>query len=281
MKSTLYLLFFPLLFLFVSCDNSDEAGIDLYMKFDTLQDSTQNGKQILLSSSKYLVHVYAKDFWGANIKNVKITSFDEERGNVVVLDTALQSTVVDFDFVYQVPVLNHDSLSINFEYVVTDVEQHTVKWNYNNEFMIVQTEKVLTEQSGVNMYAFELLDHPTGYSLSRNVAVQTSLSDSTDVDIVAYQPDPQGDAVACEWRTWNNLYFVKNNSFDYAKATLKTLRQTYQASVGYHKINNLQVGDIILVGNEKEALGVIMIQGIYDEDGQQFDRHVFNIKRYR
>lgn len=280
MKSTLYLLFFPLLFLFVSCDNSDEAGIDLYMKFDTLQDSTQNGKQILLSSSKYLVHVYAKDFWGANIKNVKITSFDKERGNVVVLDTALQSTVVDFDFVYQAPVLNHDSLSINFEYVVTDVEQHTVKWNYNNEFMIVQTEKVLTEQSGVNMYAFELLDHPTGYSLSRNVAVQTSLSDSTDVDIVAYQPDPQGDAVACEWRTWNNLYFVKNNSFDYAKATLKTLRQTYQASVGYHKINNLQVGDIILVGNEKEALGVIMIQGIYDEDGQQFDRYVFNIKRY-
>ncbi len=251
------------------------------MKFNTGQDSLQNGKQVLLSGSKYLVHVYAKDFWGANIKNVKITSFDEERGSVVVLDTALQSMVVDFDFVYQPPFLNADSLNINFEYVVTDVEQHTAKWNYNNEFLIVQTEKVLTEQSGVNMYAFEMMDHPTGYSLSRNVAVQTSLSDSTDVDIVAYQPDLQSDVVSREWRTWNNLYFVKNNSFDYAKATLRTLRQTYQASVGYHKVSNLQVGDVILVGNEKEALGVIMIQGIYDEDGQQFDRYVFNVKRYR
>lgn len=271
-------LLFLLLLGFASCENEDTSGFEVDLSVLNAQQDSVTKKQVLESGSKYELLVRATNHWGVNFSHLKITSFDQERSNVLVLDTIVSGDKLDLSHIYTVPYLSKDSADISFTIDLSDEAGHTLTWTFRNKYIIKQNDRVLVPQTGIIMYAFEQNNKGTGYSFDRQSVIMTSLADSAEVDMYAYQEAGNGDALSRVWETQTGVYFIKNNSFDYARATYNSVANTYRSSTGYHKVNNLQTGDIILVGKGTTPIGVICVQGVYDEPGTDLDRYVFDIK---
>lgn len=278
-KNIGYILFLSLLLMgFASCYNEDPSGILVELNVLNAQPDTVTKKQVLESGSKYELQVLATNFWGNNFSRLKITSFDQERSNVLVLDTIVSGSQLNFSHIYTAPYLSKDSTDISFTIDISDQEGHALTWTFRNKYTIKQSDRVLLPQTGIIMYAFEQNNKGTGYSFDRQSVIMTSLADSSEVDIYACQEAENGDALSGVWETRTGVYFIKNNSFDYARATYNSVNNAYRSSTGYHKVNKLQTGDIILVGKGTSPIGVICVQGVYDEPGTDHDRYVFDIK---
>lgn len=274
-----YIFILSLLFLgFASCENEDPSGIQVELNILNAPRDTVTKKQVLKSGSKYEMQVLARNYWGVNFSHLKITSFDQERSDVLVLDTTVSGSQLNFTHIYAAPYLSKDSTDISFTIDLSDQEGHTLTWTFRNKYIIKQSDRVLIPQTGIVMYAFEQNNKGTGYSFERQSVIMTSLADSSEVDMYAYQEVGSGDALSRVWNTQTGVYFIKNNSYDYARATYNSLVNTYRSSNGYHKVDKLQTGDIILVGKGTKPIGVICVQGVYDEPGTDLDRYVFDIK---
>ena len=119
-----------------------------------------------------------------------------------------------------------------------------------------------------------------GLSLQWVEPVIIQSADSTTIDVYDYhQPDTDPDLLSREWRSMTGLRFVRYNDFNFSAATIKYLQDAYLAGNGYSSITNLQVGDIILVGRGIDAIGVFLVQQIYDEEGIDNDRYVLSFKK--
>ena len=105
------------------------------------------------------------------------------------------------------------------------------------------------------------------------------MSDSADIDVfVAYDSSDDSEVLLRRWNTNTKRYFVRANGYNYAKATYQTVRSVYKASVPYHVVDNIQNGDIIIVGDEIEPIAVFKVVAVFDEQGVANDRFVVSMK---
>lgn len=89
-----------------------------------------------------------------------------------------------------------------------------------------------------------------------------------------------------QWGTGTDIVFCKANNFDYASASKASISAIFNNSIRFDSVDNLQPDDIILIGRDTKIegttnlnpLGVIKIIAIYDEDGTNNDRMIFNLK---
>ena len=94
------------------------------------------------------------------------------------------------------------------------------------------------------------------------------------------------DDLLCRLIAGTDIVFALSSSYDYAGATWNGLQVVLNSSVRTRTIENFATGDVILVGREEVAdsgiklntLGVIRIMAVYDEEGKDEDRVVFNLK---
>ena len=75
----------------------------------------------------------------------------------------------------------------------------------------------------------------------------------------------------------SGLLFSKNNSFDYANATLEGIENTYSTSVKKEFVDQISENDIIITKIESNYV-IIKIIFVIDGIGSGDDRYIFNIK---
>ena len=73
--------------------------------------------------------------------------------------------------------------------------------------------------------------------------------------------------------------FTKFNGFNFAGATAQSLSNAYNSATHLSEVKELQAGDIILIGRNGAAVGVIQVVDIVDEEGCLNDRYILNIKK--
>ena len=76
----------------------------------------------------------------------------------------------------------------------------------------------------------------------------------------------------------NGLYFARFNDFDFENANSSSVINAYKNSNKSPKIMNISNEDIILVGRDNEALGVLKVINVYDEIDPMQDRYYFVFK---
>ena len=215
---------------------------------------------------------------GQNLKSFHIESFDSERGNVFVKDSVLSNHVsrLNCSIAYRLPFFNTDSLSLRFTANVFDVNGSSQ--NASTNIRVASSDRLLSELSGITLYVSEGENRPNGYSFSRNLPIRVSLSDSADIDFQTVLNEASDGTLLRKWTTNTNLYFVKSNSFNYAKASYLNVVSAYKASVGYHVVDNIQNDDIIIIGNDSEPLAIVKVVNVFDEEGVVNDRFLINMK---
>ena len=226
-----------------------------------------------------LVTYHIQAFSNKNtVEKVTLSTLEDENGVLFVWDTIVNKQKAEFDYSYRVPTYTRtDMTKVTLTFTAYTSSGDETKMAH---YLYVQKGGSLTAYDGIIMYS-ALSNNRNGFNISSAQTVYTSTADSASIDIYDYFNPAMGDstAISLEWRSKTDIRFVRFNDFNFANATVPSLYAAYEAGAKYTSVDNLQIGDIIIVGRNDEALGVIQITDIHDEEGCAYDRYIFNFKK--
>ena len=118
-----------------------------------------------------------------------------------------------------------------------------------------------------------------GFSFKHQQSINSKTATDEELDIyVKSQQEECSDLLSGSWASKTGLRFCKVNSFNYASATPQSVATIFLNSTTEPEIENLEIGDIIFVGRDNEAVAVIRVVNIYDGEGVKDDRYEVSMK---
>lgn len=267
MKHSLYIL---VLLTLVACKSKD-SSLNIYTTPDGLSWQTDFAK----GSYVYQLQTSVKSSTGA-VRHVVISTFDPIYANQTILDSVLQDPVKDLKLItlYRTPAFEDTtSVKISTTAYTTDGESATYAFSIH----VLPSEAPLQPVDGITLHS-ALSDYPSYFSLQTLQPVMKADSGSLYFRDVA--PKDSLDELSYSW-TSTKVYFSRSESFDYAKATASMVRNTYQSCTRDKTIQDLKEDDVLLFGTATEAMGVLKILVIEDNEGRNNDRYIFSIKALR
>lgn len=210
------------------------------------------------------------------VEKITMNSFDKEYGQLQLMDTVVNKKDVRLDYEFAVPAFTEDSVKVQIFLKAVDCLGYEQTATYN--LMVVNPDVMLTEKSGLVVYsgksskgnAFSLTDPSSTFN--------SELADSAKIDVFDYVKNEDSDALDLIWKTNTDVDFVKINSFDYVKATSKSITSVYNSSTKNDYVNDIRPNDKIIVGKAGRAWGVFFIANVFDDDGVDDDRYLVNYK---
>ena len=252
-------------------DEEDESEVVLIVKPEGLVRNAAAGEKIL-----YSLEAYSNE---GMVENLRMTSYDAENGLQTVLDTLIRKPKIDLTYQYTVPYLK-DTMDVKIFFTASNEYGGTAE--VQKFVKVFGGETVLTELTGITMYA-EPSGRPDAFHLESEQAINSHTVESDSLlDIYAWQDSTANEEVLSrEWRSHTGIKFIRFNSFNYATATKSGIESAYSSGLKMNYIRDLQAEDIIIFGNERQALGIIKLIYVFDEPGKMDDRYIFNLKRIR
>lgn len=243
---------------------------------------------LLLISPPNLTHsINAGDVIGFNInctsdyslKNFSISLKEEQSFTEVVLDSPITSSYFSMSYEYKAPEFPEVLTKIYITFTLTD-EFYNITQAI--KILEVHSQRKLTESAG-----HELFSHLSGnydaYNLISGKPLHSELTVSDSIHIMDVSTDSiSGTNLLRKWESPAGIKFVRFNDFDYANATISTLKQSFDAGIKNDYIDNLNDGDIILTrinNNQNDSYLALKIINIIDNDSTLTDRYIFNIKK--
>ena len=258
-----FLLYIALIGLtFISCDEDKKEVSDVAIfitpsKTDTVK--LNSGDIMRYTIKFYSVHQY--------VKQLKVSSFDVSRGKTDILDTIFSAYQEQFYFDYTAPTTNRDSLTISLNYEAWD-----------DAGSKCEVERVVLVRN-----AGHLIDEKTGIVLrSSQSGMSDALSFRNPSQTFNWHNSPDSvyaDLYLIANETFDTLTigsktkakFVRMNEFDYPSASINSVQAVYEYARRSDFINDLKTNDIILVGHESNAEGVLQITNII-RTGTNYER---------
>jgi hypothetical protein len=269
----LSLIFLPLLISAISCISEDDATV----------------VSIFANPSSYIVGSGDKIYLDLEVStlnniltDVTVSTFDSEYGTTEILDTKPETKKFKDRIVWEIPSMTNDTTSVEITIAATDDQDVSNKMTL--KIKVTGGGFVLTpERSGYSIYSPKS-GKADAFSF-RTLQPLKKSSESEDCDIIFIDSE-ENDAMPRQWGTGTDIVFCKANNFDYASASKASISAIFNNSIRFDSVDNLQPDDIILIGRDTKIegttnlnpLGVIKIIAIYDEDGTNNDRMIFNLK---
>lgn len=214
------------------------------------------------------------------ITRIECHSFDSENGLESVFDTMFVAGTTSVEYNYS-HYTKYYTTSENMQVKLT-FTVHTLGGESLDQvdYYYVAGNVLLVPYEDLIVYSGAQSEKPNGLSLKWVNPIIVQTDDSTRVDIYDYHAQGSNpDSLSREWRSMTGVKFVRFNDFNFPAATTMYLQEAYLAGNKYTSVSNLQYGDIILVGRNNTAIGVFLIQSIYDEDGFENDRYELTFKK--
>ncbi len=266
-----FLLLLSMILVNWACEGEKESGIILIVKPEGLVRNAEVGEKIL-----YSMEAYSNE---GMVEKLSMSSYDTEQGLQVVLDSIIGKSRINLTYQYTVPQLK-DTTNVKIFFTASNEYGETVEIQ---KFVKVSGgEAALAELTGITMYA-KPSGRPDAYHLESEQLVNSHTVESDSLlDIYAWQDSTANeDILSREWRSHTGIHFIRFNSFNYATATKSGLENAYSSGIKMNYIRNLQAEDIIIFGDEHQALGIIKLIYVFDEPGKMDDRYIFNLKRIK
>ena len=246
-----------------SCGGDDESDVVIISK-------TINSKEFYDAGDKIIFEIesFANKGYVESINISTITSYGYNK----IYDTIIDAERTKFIYQYNVPQYDGDTTKLKFKF--------TALCSTGNYSEMSKSHYVVGDihlkPSEYTMYA-SYKNEKNGFSIERNEIVDRETTDSTFVDFYDYSIDSTL-VLSREWRSMNGLYFARFNDFDFENANSSSVINAYKNSNKSPKIMNISNEDIILVGRDNEALGVLKVINVYDEIDPMQDRYYFVFK---
>ncbi len=254
------------LFVFGSCSADDDAsGVVLLVSQSARQ--AEGGEKIYFDIEVRTIH--------SCIERLDIASFDASSGQRELLCECPGTDSYSTRYVYAAPILPVDSLNVELTFTASDACGCTRQ--AHRQLVVRNSAAPLVEKSGYSIYSPDS-GRFDGFSLSELRSLKSSESDPAVVDFFVCPSPEESETLGREWRSLNGTKFAKVNNFNYAEASRASVVSLYENSRCDDFVGNLAIDDIILLGREKQAGGILKIVAIYDDPGSENDRYLFNLK---
>lgn len=231
----------------------------------------------VVSGNQYILF-HIKTYSEADmVKRVECKSFDAENGIQNIFDTLINAKQAEFEW----PIMTQYFTTAENMKVKYTFTAYTSKGESISQVAYIKVigNVPLVPYENIIMYS-ECSEKTNGLSLEWVTPIIVQTADTTTIDVYDYHdPMTEPSVLSCQWRSMTGLKFVRYNDFNFPAATVKYLHDAYLAGNKYSSINNLAIGDIILVGRDNDAIGVFQIQNIYDEEGIENDRYELTFKK--
>lgn len=192
------------------------------------------------------------------ISRICITSYNAIEGNRVQVDTVLTKSQEKFIFDYLAPYFNRDSVNVMLTFEAWD---NTGSYGTSERTLTVNTTtRLLSEKSGIVLRASES-GYADAFSFD-NPSKTFNWKHSPDSIFADLYLLADSNFASLSFASNTDAKMVRINSFDYAAATALTLINIFESSRLSSTIDNLAVNDIILVGHNQKAQGVILVTNI-------------------
>jgi hypothetical protein len=252
-----------------SCEKKDDATpVAVLLRSGEIVQYSTSGTKIRFEITAYSVN--------SKLRKFSITSFDSEYGEKTYIDSTINEEKFNYTFIFDVPEFSRDSVPIALKIRAEDFENNF--YELNCQVIVVGGAQVLPTLTGIVIYsgssgqrnAFSLQDPSQPFV--------RALADSVNIDIYDFPNETEPETLSREWRTNTDVRFVKANSFNFAMATAVNINASFRSAVRQMSVDDLKPNDIILVGRNDNAVGVILITDVVDNNGMDNDFYRFDIK---
>lgn len=212
------------------------------------------------------------------IVRLKIESFDSINGETLLYDEEQTSKSLSFRYVYDVPNVDVATLNVELTFTVED-NLGNMQW-MRHTLKVESSTTGLDELTGIALYSPHA-NREDAFSFRLMQRVKSSEAEDTDVDIYVEADGTDENTLGRSWGSKTGLRFCKVNSFNYAAASQHAIESVYNNSITSTRVTDLEVDDVILVGDDGGAIAAIRIVNIYDEEGAALDRYDISMKAPR
>ncbi len=212
----------------------------------------------------------------AGLKNLTITSKEEESYTQVILDSAITGNSFSMKFEYRIPEL-YKSTTIFLGITLTNINGDVAESGKILEIEV--SERYLDETAGYEMYSM----HSGKMNAFNLYTMQPLLSDYSDAGEMHIMDNSDSHYISNKWISPAGISFVRYRDFDYANCTNISLRAAYNASIKHEFVEDLEPGEVLLLklfDNKADSSFVaVKIVNIIDTRESEYDRYIFNVKR--
>ena len=249
-----------------------ESDLQLFVSFKDLNWKADYAK----SGEPVRVNIFSKTNSSA-LRHLTLVSYDKQFLNQTLLDTVLSDPVkqLDFDYIYHLPYFS-DTTTVELRGTAYTMAGDMI--TYTIPLDVLPGSKPLRPIDGLTMYS-AASKRSSAFSFSLMAVADTiTLKDDT----LWFGDLPQTDETLKDQmtRTWysHTLFFARFENFDYGEATESMLTDAYRHTTRSHIVYDIHNDDVLLVGTAQEALGVVKVMLVADEEGSANDRYLFSIK---
>ena len=261
MRKLIYILIFGLIL--SSCGGDDESDVIINVKTLNYKEYYNAGEKIIFN-----IESFANEGFVSSINISTLTS----NGFTQLLDTTINADRTNFMFEYQVPQFNNDIENVKFYF--------RAYCSTGNDSELAMTHHIWgttpLQASEHSMFAF-YKNEKNAFNIAYNEIIDFETADSTYIDIYDFSTDST-QIFKKEWRSMTGIQFARFNDFDFENANHISVKNAYISANKSTKLTNISNDDIVLIGLENEALGVIKVVNVYDESDNMQDRYYFVFK---
>jgi hypothetical protein len=255
--------FILIIFIFVSCEKQNEEFLNI---------SFTPTEQYEIRSSGEIISFSIKVSSNSELSELVIVQIV----NNSIIDTMYHIQILGLEktepYIYKCPNISSlDTSDIKLIFSCSNT-----KGDINERakvFSVISEDIFLTESTGHTMFS----NNSSEFN-SYNLLTGTAAYNSDTTTHISDNTDSISDVLSREWVSMSGLEFSKNNSFDYANATLEGIENTYSTSVKKEFVDQISENDIIITKIEDNYL-IIKIIYVIDDVGSDHDRYIFSIKQ--
>ena len=245
--------------------NDDEDDIIILVKTTPNQEYYNSNETIVFEVESFANKGY--------VSSIDITSVASDGVNRI-FDTVINKGRTEFYYLYNIPVFSDTLQTVK---LVFKAECSTGNCNKMTKVFQVRSEDVPLEEHGqFTMYSSSSTKR-NGFSLDLEQAVY-SQADSIYCDLVD-NTTGMSEVLSREWRSKTDILFARFNDFNYASATKGSVMSAYRNANKTSIISDISIDDIIFVGRGNNAIGVLKVMAVYDDEGCENDRYNFYLKK--
>lgn len=253
------------LLLYACTNENDASDIQVVVYPDSLAFHAETGDKILFEINATSL--------ADPILRVQIGQKTTKTGLNIIFDSIV--SVKDFSHKYQYTV----PFTIYERYIeLSFVVQTLIDSYFVTKYLLIDSNNTPLKESSTHVMYSQINKSNNAFSLIHR-AIVSFPKDSLLSDVYEYYNSSFPVAsLSYEWRSATNRKFTRFNDYNYAEATVESLQTAYSIGSKKTSISDLKINDILLVGDPSDALGVIKITAIFDEEGNVNDRYLFNLK---
>lgn len=258
MKKIVRLLCFCITLSLISACNEDNdhelSDIALIIKPSAIDSINVQSDDKVIFDMQYYVNT------GGQVNRLQVKSVNQEYGETILLDTAYAEIVKETTFLYTAPQSSKEELKDKLTFTIWETngsktQQTRIVTVANKLLMMQELGPIVMLMATGKADAIEFKE-PTQTFDHELKSYEGKADMYLNIDTIS-----TGN-YALSFLTETQARFVRANSFDYASANTVAIQTIYANSVRTTKVDNLQTNDIIIVGHEAKAEGIIFIQNI-------------------